>query len=766
MYPAQPLPEKVLREGHIGKPGTCHSLTWVPKEGTVPGKSVLVNVPGTGLPQQQLLAKVPLDATYGEPLTIIYELSSHGIAQQPSQTLEGPVALCMPPEIAATPDVKVDDLVTSKCFMTCGVVFLLLIVSIAVCVLAFLLVDILGLLLIALVPALVFMHYCWYKCKVSLLYRQMWTSFWEAIAWCIPLLIIILVFHGVWFDKWLEPTCEDDVEDGYDTVVGDCVGKDALMHYFRAAFLEEVLKYLCIRRIVWHPAVVDAHAMMVYGACAGLGFAAFENIEYVLSGGLGVGIVRAFVSIPGHMMYAGIHASLLGRRRFLKGDAWRFYSVLPLPVILHGTHNFSLTLTSRVHPACVLLTMANFVACILITRYLALQLSNVPQVDVHEMMKEGLVQPPCCCCSLASEKDALDLSHPFVAVNGGLVVPLGGVNPIARGVGQGTVEVSLSRQGERAHVGCPSLLQTSGKWYYEVVLNARVQQPRVGWVAKGVPIGPPGSVGDCAYSWAVGCEGLWHGGTPVPPEAGGVGGAWPVGATIGCSIDFGARRMEYTVNGSRWGPACEDFELPGAGLCPAISFDGAILLRFANFEHPIPEGCRPLAEGWQPPLPRAVMQPQIVTEPGVITQPPPMVTTAQGLAQPIQQPQVLQGQMPVVVEQPYSLSQTVVGSPPMVAPVAAIVQQPAVLTQQQQVAAHASQVCFPVPEGSQGTAIQVNLPGSTQRMQVQIPPDAVVGQMMMFQVPSTQPTIIGQASEQEDAELQLAIEVSRVEQSV
>jgi len=143
-----------------------------------------------------------------------------------------------------------------------------------------------------------------------------------------------------------------------------------------------------------------------------------------------------------------------------------------------------------------------------------------------------------------------------------------------------------------------------------------------------------------------------------------------------------------------------------------------------------------------------------------------MVTTAQGLAQPTQQPQVLQGQMPVVVEQPYSLSQTAAGSPPMVAPVAANVQQPAVLTQQQQVAAHASQVCFPVPEGSQGTAIQVNLPGSTQRMQVQIPPDAVVGQMMMFQVPSTQPTIIGQASEQEDAELQLAIEVSRVEQSV
>merc|ERR1711865_833751 len=137
------------------------------------------------------------------------------------------------------------------------------------------------------------------------------------------------------------------------------------------------------------------------------------------------------------------------------------------------------------------------------------------------MIKAGLIHPPCCCCSLASQKDAFDFSHPLGAVAGGLVVPLGGANPVACGVEQGTVEVSLPKQGERAHVGCPSLAQTSGKWYYEVVLSAGVEQPRVGWVGQGVPVG--------------------------------FGGAWPAGATIGCSIDFDAHRMEYTVNGARWG---------------------------------------------------------------------------------------------------------------------------------------------------------------------------------------------------------------------
>eukprot|EP00746_Dinoflagellata_sp_MGD_P120153 gnl/MRDRNA2_/MRDRNA2_55806_c0_seq2.p1 gnl/MRDRNA2_/MRDRNA2_55806_c0~~gnl/MRDRNA2_/MRDRNA2_55806_c0_seq2.p1 ORF type:complete len:736 (+),score=102.99 gnl/MRDRNA2_/MRDRNA2_55806_c0_seq2:122-2209(+) len=691
---------------------------------------------------------MPADVVPGAPVTIIYELTSKGIAQRPSESPEGPVALCMPPvEHDASAQISIDHIISSQCCSNCGMIFLLLIVSIGVCVLAFLVVDILGLLLIALVPALVFMHYCWYKCKSSLQYLQMWTSFGEAIAWCIPLLIIILIFHGVWFDSWLEPTCTNDVEDGTDTVVGQCVGKDALMHYFRAAFLEEVLKYLCVRRIVWHPVVVDAHALMVYGACAGLGFAAFENIEYVLTGGIGVGIARAFISIPGHMMYAGMHASLLGRRRFLKSSEWRFFTVLPLPVVLHGTHNFSLTLTSRVHPACILFTLANFVACVLIVRYLALQLSKVPRVDINEMIKAGLVNPPCCCCSLASEKDALDLSHPLVGVSGGLVVPLGGTNPVARGVEQGNVEVSLTRVFERAHIGCPDLVQTSGKWYYEVVLAPGVEQPRVGWVGHGVPVGP-GSIGDCAYSWAVGCDGLWHTGFAIPPEAGGVGGSWPVGATIGCSIDFDARTMEYTINGSRWGPACEGFELPGTGLLPAVSFSGVVLLRFANFEYPLPDGCRALAEGWQPPassLPWGNVAPR---SPGATVAPP--IATPQSVVQSTPQPQNAFPQNSVLVQMNTTHQEPVVPMigagqqqpfPTQAPPTTQISPQPGVSNAFPTVP---SQVCITIPDGSPGTTLWVSLPGSTERIQVTVPAEAVVGHMMMFQVPSPMPSTVGQ----------------------
>lgn len=40
--------------------------------------------------------------------------------------------------------------------------------------------------------------------------------------------------------------------------------------------------------------------MLVYGICAGAGFATLENLMYVAQFGLATGIVRGFVSVPLH----------------------------------------------------------------------------------------------------------------------------------------------------------------------------------------------------------------------------------------------------------------------------------------------------------------------------------------------------------------------------------------------------------------------------------------------------------------------------------
>jgi len=51
---------------------------------------------------------------------------------------------------------------------------------------------------------------------------------------------------------------------------------------------------------------------IVYAVAAGLGFATSENVVYVLQQGLSAAILRAFLSVPGHAVWAGIMGFYLG----------------------------------------------------------------------------------------------------------------------------------------------------------------------------------------------------------------------------------------------------------------------------------------------------------------------------------------------------------------------------------------------------------------------------------------------------------------------
>ena len=77
---------------------------------------------------------------------------------------------------------------------------------------------------------------------------------------------------------------------------------------FEAAIPEELIKFfflwLLLRKNRYYDEYFDG---IVYAATIGLGFAAFENIFYLLQNyetWIFVGILRAIVSIPGHFMFA------------------------------------------------------------------------------------------------------------------------------------------------------------------------------------------------------------------------------------------------------------------------------------------------------------------------------------------------------------------------------------------------------------------------------------------------------------------------------
>jgi len=92
-----------------------------------------------------------------------------------------------------------------------------------------------------------------------------------------------------------------------------------------APVFEETAKYLVVRRTVYETREFNEPVDgIVYAAAAGLGFATLENVLYVFSAletslGLAVqtGIVRAFISVPGHVLFSVMWGYALGRARFM-----------------------------------------------------------------------------------------------------------------------------------------------------------------------------------------------------------------------------------------------------------------------------------------------------------------------------------------------------------------------------------------------------------------------------------------------------------------
>lgn len=127
--------------------------------------------------------------------------------------------------------------------------------------------------------------------------------------------------------------------------------QSAYMAFMLAAIPEESFKYLilvfyCMR----HMEFDEPMDGIVYGVTVSLGFASLENILYVSQGGMGVAVMRALTSVPGHAMmgavmgyYAGLCLKKPGQRMGLLVLAWL------CPVILHGLYDFPLMLISALN---------------------------------------------------------------------------------------------------------------------------------------------------------------------------------------------------------------------------------------------------------------------------------------------------------------------------------------------------------------------------------------------------------------------------------
>jgi len=113
--------------------------------------------------------------------------------------------------------------------------------------------------------------------------------------------------------------------------------------FIAAALVEEWIKLQVVKRFAYRNTAFDEVSDgIVYTIVASLGFACFENVMYVMDGGIRVALLRAVTSIPLHAFAAGIMGYYIGLSKFadpgLKKRLMR--KGLFIAVAIHGLYDF------------------------------------------------------------------------------------------------------------------------------------------------------------------------------------------------------------------------------------------------------------------------------------------------------------------------------------------------------------------------------------------------------------------------------------------
>lgn len=134
------------------------------------------------------------------------------------------------------------------------------------------------------------------------------------------------------------------------------------------ALTEELCKFVMLRFHAFRlPEFNEPFDGIVYATFVGLGFATAENVMYVLQGGVGVGIVRMFTSVPAHYAFAVIMGYYVGKAKFepqhrmLNMTRGVFYATF-----MHGAYDFFLMQKS--YPALAILTIGVLLMSLRISR--------------------------------------------------------------------------------------------------------------------------------------------------------------------------------------------------------------------------------------------------------------------------------------------------------------------------------------------------------------------------------------------------------------
>lgn len=119
--------------------------------------------------------------------------------------------------------------------------------------------------------------------------------------------------------------------------------------FIGVALVEESSKWIFVYKFSYHDKDFSRlYDMIVYSVFVALGFAFFENLLYVYQNGVGVGVVRALLAVPGHACDGIFMGYFLGLAKLSsinnRDDLRKKYVLFSLlvPILLHGIYDYCL----------------------------------------------------------------------------------------------------------------------------------------------------------------------------------------------------------------------------------------------------------------------------------------------------------------------------------------------------------------------------------------------------------------------------------------
>lgn len=132
-------------------------------------------------------------------------------------------------------------------------------------------------------------------------------------------------------------------------------GNIAFMTFFRAATLEETLKFLVLYSYAYRlKSFNEPMDAVVFATAASLGFAAIENLDYVHLGETGeeafnIAFLRAFSAVPLHGLCGIFMGLFFGLAVFGRSNNKKYlFYALAVPIFIHGLYNFVLSIYAHV----------------------------------------------------------------------------------------------------------------------------------------------------------------------------------------------------------------------------------------------------------------------------------------------------------------------------------------------------------------------------------------------------------------------------------